>query len=68
MAYWFAAGKGKRKPRMRSKMRVIMSDRSLYAMALISCAISALGQNQTIGPNGEGSFKDHLSLAQTVYP
>jgi TPR repeat protein len=33
-----------------------MYDRSLYALALFLCAISALGQSQTIGPNGEGSF------------
>jgi TonB family protein len=33
-----------------------MRDRSLYALALMFCASSALGQSQTIGPNGEGSF------------
>lgn len=29
---------------------------SLYVLALIFCTISAFGQSQTIGPNGEGSF------------
>ncbi|MDE1155417.1 MAG: tetratricopeptide repeat protein [Acidobacteriaceae bacterium] len=33
-----------------------MYDRSLYALVLIFCTISVLGQSQTIGPNGEGSF------------
>jgi TPR repeat protein len=33
-----------------------MRDRGLYALALILCTISALGQSQIIGPNGEGSF------------
>jgi len=41
---------------MRSKRESIVRNRSLYALALIFCAISALGQDQTIGPNGEGSF------------
>jgi hypothetical protein len=33
-----------------------MCDRCLYALALIFCTVSGFGQNQTIGPNGEGSF------------
>ncbi len=33
-----------------------MRSRSLCDLALIFCAISAPGQSQTIGPNGEGSF------------
>jgi hypothetical protein len=41
---------------MGSKRECILRNRSLYALALIFCAISALGQDQTIGPNGEGSF------------
>jgi hypothetical protein len=31
-------------------------NRSLYVLAIIFCTISALGQDQTVGPNGEGSF------------
>jgi Sel1 repeat len=33
-----------------------MYDRSLFVLVLIFGTISALGQSQTIGPNGEGSF------------
>lgn len=41
---------------MRSKRGFMMRDRSLYVLALIFCTLSAFGQNQPIGPNGEGSF------------
>ena len=41
---------------MGSKRGCIVRNRSLYALALIFCTVSAFGQNQTIGPNGEGSF------------
>ena len=41
---------------MGCKRGCVVLNRSLYALALIVCAISALGQDQTIGPNGEGSF------------
>ena len=41
---------------MGSKRGCIVLNRSLYALTLIFCTISALGQDQTIGLNGEGSF------------
>src|ERR1035438_7408153 len=41
---------------MGCKRGCVVRNRSLYALALIFCTISALGQDQTIGPNGEGSF------------
>jgi TPR repeat protein len=41
---------------MGCKQGCVVRNRTLYVLALIFCSISALGQDQTIGPNGEGAF------------